>query len=206
MGPRAPGAGRFGKIMFRPLYDWTLRLAGHRHAMRSMAAISFAESSFFPIPPDVMIVPMILARREQAYLIAAICSAASVAGGMLGYAIGYFLYDSVGVWLINLYGMHDAAAEFRTWYAEWGAAIILVKGMTPIPFKLVTIASGLAQFNVGLFLVTAAITRAGRFFLIAWLLKRFGEPIREFIERRLNLIGTSFLVLLGGGFALVAFI
>ena len=192
--------------MFRGLYDWTLRLANHRHAMRSMAAVSFAESSFFPIPPDVMLVPMILARRDQAYLIATVCTIASVAGGLFGYAIGYFLYDSVGEWLIALYGLEEGAAEFRSWYAEWGAAIILVKGLTPIPFKLVTIASGLAAFNFPLFVLTALITRGARFFLIAALLKRYGAPIQDFIERRLNLVGTAFLVALAGGFAAVALI
>ena len=192
--------------MFRALYDWTLRLANHRHAIRSMAAVSFAESSIFPIPPDVMLVPMILARREQAYLIAAVCTLASVAGGILGYAIGYFLYDSVGLWLINLYGAHDAVGEMEIWYAEWGAAVILVKGLTPIPFKIVTIASGFFQYNFLSFVVLAAVTRGARFFAIAWLLKRYGAPMQEFIERRLTLIGWLCLVLLAGGFALVAFI
>jgi membrane protein YqaA with SNARE-associated domain len=192
--------------MFRGLYDWTLRLAGHRHAIRSMAGISFAESSFFPIPPDVMIVPMILARRDQAWLIAAVCTVSSVAGGALGYAIGYFLYDTVGQWLMNVYGMTDGIEEFRAWYDKWGAAIILVKGLTPIPFKLVTIASGFAAFNFPLFLLTALITRGARFFLIAALLKRFGEPIQEFIERRMTLVGTLFLLALAGGFAVVALI
>ena len=192
--------------MFRRLYDWTLRLAGHRHAIRSMAGISFAESSFFPIPPDVMIVPMILARRDQAWLIAAVCTVSSVAGGALGYAIGYFLYDSVGQWLITVYGLQEGTEEFRSWYAEWGAAIILVKGLTPIPFKLVTIMSGFAAFNFPLFLATALITRGARFFLIAALLKRFGEPIQDFIERRLTLVGLLFLAALAGGFAVIALI
>jgi membrane protein YqaA with SNARE-associated domain len=192
--------------MFRGLYDWTLRLAGHRHAIRSMAGISFAESSFFPIPPDVMLVPMILARRDQAYLIAAVCTVSSVAGGALGYAIGYFLYDTVGQWLMNFYGMSDGIEQFRAWYDKWGAAIILVKGLTPIPFKLVTIASGFAAFNFPLFLITALITRGARFFIIAALLKRFGEPIQEFIERRLTLVGLLFLAALAGGFAIIAFV
>jgi membrane protein YqaA with SNARE-associated domain len=192
--------------MFRGLYNWTLRLAGHRHAMRSMAAISFAESSFFPIPPDVMIVPMMLAQRQKAYLIALVCTLSSVAGGMVGYAIGYFLYESVGQWLIDFYGMSDGIEEFRLWYAEWGAAIILIKGLTPIPFKLVTIASGFAEFNFALFVLTATITRAARFFLIAALISRFGAPIQEFIEKRLTLVGWLFLIALGGGFALLALI
>lgn len=189
--------------MFRRLYDWTLRVARHRHALPGMAAVSFAESSFFPIPPDVMLVPMMLARRDQAYLIAAVCTLASVAGGLFGYAIGYFLYDSLGVWLINLYGMHDAAAEYRQWYGEYGAWVILVKGLTPIPFKLVTIASGLAAFSLPVFLLTATITRGARFFLIAFLLKRYGAPIERVLEERLTLVGWVFLGLLVAGFAAI---
>ncbi len=190
--------------MFRKLYDWTLRLAHHRHAIRAMAAISFAESSVFPIPPDVVLVPLILAQRDKAYRIAAVCTIASVLGGVLGYAIGRFLYDSVGLWLINLYGAHDAALEFRRWYDEWGAAVILIKGLTPIPFKVVTIASGMFQYNFALFVLLATVTRGARFFLIAWLLKRYGAGMKTFIEKRLNLIGWLTLIALGGGFALVA--
>lgn len=192
--------------MFRALYDWTLRLAGHRHADRYMAAVSFAESSFFPIPPDVMLVPMILARREKAYWIATICTIASVLGGIFGYAIGYFLYESVGQWLITVYGLAGKMDQFRQWYADWGAAIILIKGLTPIPFKLVTIASGLAEFNFLIFVVTATITRGARFFLVAFLLKKFGAPVQKVIEERLNLIGWIVLAALIGGFAVVALI
>lgn len=190
--------------MFRALYNWTVRLARHRHAIPGMAAVSFAESSFFPIPPDVILVPMILARRHQAYLIATVCTLASVAGGLFGYAIGYFLYDSVGVWLVNLYGAHDALENFRRWYDDWGAAVILVKGLTPIPFKVVTIASGFFQFNFALFVILATITRAARFFLIAWLLKRYGAPIQDFIENRLTLISWVVLGLLVAGFGALA--
>lgn len=192
--------------MFRALYDWTLRMAAHRHAMRYMGAVSFAESSFFPIPPDVMLVPMMLARRDKIWTIALVCTIASVAGGMLGYAIGYFLYDTIGQWLINVYGLQKGANDFHDWYAEWGAAIILIKGLTPIPFKLVTIASGLAKFNFGIFVVTALITRAARFFLIAALINKFGAPIQDFIEKRLNLVATAFLVLLVAGFAAVTLV
>lgn len=192
--------------MFRPLYDWTMRLANHRHAIRSMGLVSFAESSFFPIPPDVMLVPMILARRDQAWLIATVCTLTSVAGGLLGYAIGYFLYDTLGQWLIQLYGLQQGAQDFHDWYAKWGAAIILIKGLTPIPFKLVTIASGLAQFNIGIFVLTAIVTRGARFFLIAALLRRYGAPIQEFIEKRLTLVGLAFLAALVGGFAVVALV
>jgi membrane protein YqaA with SNARE-associated domain len=190
--------------MFRKLYDWTLRMAAHRHADRTLALVSFAESSFFPIPPDVMVVPMVLARREQAYRIATICTIASVLGGMLGYAIGMFLYESVGQWLIRLYGMNEGIETFRETYREWGAWIILIKGFTPIPFKLVTIASGIASFNFGLFVLLATITRGLRFFLIAFLLKRYGEPVQAFIEKRMTLVGWLFLIALIGGFAVVA--
>ena len=189
--------------MFRALYDWTLRLANHRHAVRSLAVVSFCESSFFPIPPDVVLVPVVLQHRERAYRIAAICTIASVLGGAFGYAIGYFLWDSLGQWLIHLYGLEDEAHEFQAWYAQWGAAIILIKGLTPIPFKLVTIASGLAKFNFAAFMAAALVTRAFRFFLIAVLLKRYGAPVQAFIERRLNLIGIAVLVALVGGFLAV---
>ena len=192
--------------MFRALYDWTLRLAGHRHAIRSMAIVSFCESSFFPIPPDVMVVPMILARRHQAYWIATVCTVSSVLGGILGYAIGMFLYDSIGQWLIRFYGMGEGIEQFREQFRTWGTEIILIKGLTPIPFKLVTIASGIAGFSFPAFLAASAITRGVRFFVIAWLLKRYSEPMQAFIERRLTLVGWTALGLIVGGFAVVALI
>lgn len=192
--------------MFRALYDWTLRLAQHRHADRYMAAVSFAESSFFPIPPDVMLVPMMLARREQAYRIALICTIASVLGGIVGYGIGYFLMESVGQWLIQAYHLGDKVTQFQAGFDKYGAWIILAKGLTPIPFKLVTIASGLAKFNFAIFLLTATITRAARFYLIAFLIHRFGAPVQVFVEKYLNWIGLAVLVALVGGFAAVAYL
>lgn len=192
--------------MFRPMYDWVLRLAHHRHALRSLGIVSFAESSFFPIPPDVMLVPMVLARRDQAYLIATVCTVASILGGIFGYAIGYFLWDSVGQWLVQLYHMEAKVEQLRHGYANYGAAIILLKGLTPIPFKLVTLASGFFAFNFPLFVILATITRAARFFIIAALLRRFGEPVQAFIEKRLNLFAWGFLILLIGGFAAVAYL
>jgi membrane protein YqaA with SNARE-associated domain len=192
--------------MFRSLYDWTLRLAHHRHAVRSMAVVSFAESSFFPIPPDVILVPVVLANRDRAYWIATVCTIASVLGGVLGYAIGAFLWESVGHGLAELYHLTDKMEDLRQLYGDYGSAVILIKGLTPIPFKLVTIASGLFAFNFPLFVLLATITRAFRFFLIAFLLKKFGEPVQEFIERRLNLIGFAVLIALIAGFAAVALI
>ncbi len=169
-----------------------------------MAGVSFAESSFFPIPPDVMLVPIVLANRDRAYWIATVCTIASVLGGILGYAIGAFLWDSVGHWLAQLYHLESKMEDLRGLYAEWGSLVILIKGLTPIPFKLVTIASGVFSFNFPLFVLLATVTRAFRFFLIAFLLKRFGEPVQAFIERRLNLIGWAVLIALIGGFAAVA--
>lgn len=192
--------------MFRAMYDWVLRMAHHRHALPALAGVSFAESSFFPIPPDVMVLPMVLARREKAYLIATVCTVASVLGGIFGYFIGYYLLESVGQWVIQLYHMQDKVADFQRLYGEYGAAIILLKGLTPIPFKLVTIASGIAHFNFPLFVILATITRGARFFIIAALLKRFGEPVQAFIEERLNLFAWGFLILLVGGFAIVAWL
>ena len=190
--------------MFRAMYDWVLRMAHHRHALRALAAVSFAESSFFPIPPDAMMVPMVIARRNQAYLIAAICTAASVVGGMFGYFIGMFLMESVGQWVVNLYHLQGKVDAYTAAYNEYGAWIILLKGLTPIPFKLVTIASGIAHFNFALFVILATITRGARFFIIAALLRRFGEPVQAFIEERLNLFAWGFLILLVAGFAAVA--
>ncbi len=190
--------------MFRKLYDWTLRLAGHRHAVRYMGAVSFAESSFFPIPPDVMVVPMVLARREQAYWIATVCTVTSVLGGMLGYAIGYFLYESIGQWLVQLYHIEDRMQGLKALYDQYGSLVILIKGLTPIPFKLVTIASGVFAFNFPLFVVLALITRGARFFLIAFLIRKYGEPVQAFIEKRLTLVSWLFLLILVGGFALIA--
>ncbi|MCW3835794.1 YqaA family protein [Sphingomonas canadensis] len=184
------------------MYDWVLRMAHHRHALRSLAGVSFAESSFFPIPPDVMMVPMVLARRDQAYLIAGVCTAASVIGGIFGYAIGYFLTEFAHQ--VLEFFRHNAFEDFTRAYNEYGWAIILAKGLTPIPYKLVTIASGLSHYPLGLFIMLSVITRGARFFIIAALLKRYGAPVQAFIEKRLNLFAWGFLLLLIGGFAAIA--
>jgi membrane protein YqaA with SNARE-associated domain len=174
------------RSLVRRLYDWCVAAAGRREAFWLLGAVSFAESSFFPIPPDVMLIPMALARPDRAFYLAAWCSITSVAGGILGYAIGALLYDSVGAWLISLYGYGDKVETFRAAYAEWGAWIILLKGLTPIPYKIVTITSGFAGYNLGLFILFSVITRAGRFFVIAVLLYFYGAKAREIIERRLG--------------------
>ena len=184
--------------MLRRLYDSVLSLAAHRLAGVWLAVISFAESSFFPIPPDVMLAPMVMAKPEKAYQYAAICTAASVAGGVLGYAIGFFL-EPVGHWLLALTGHAGGVAEFQTWFAQWGIWLILIKGLTPIPYKLVTIASGLAAFSFPMFIVASTITRGARFFLVAYLVKRFGPQMQEVIERRMMMVTTAVVVLVVGG-------
>jgi membrane protein YqaA with SNARE-associated domain len=186
------------RSLLRRLYDWCLGAADKPHALWIMGAVSFAESSFFPVPPDVMLIPMALARPERAYVLAAWCTATSVAGGLLGYAIGALLYDSVGAWLIQLYHYGDKVETFRAAYAQWGAWIILLKGLTPIPYKIVTITSGFAGYNLGLFVVFSIIARATRFFVLAFLLHRYGEQARHIIEKRLGLwvtLGAALVVI-----------
>jgi membrane protein YqaA with SNARE-associated domain len=186
--------------MLRDLYDKVIKLSESKNALPTLAAVSFAESSFFPIPPDVILVPMCLAQPQKARLFAAVCTVASVLGGILGYFIGAFLYDTLGQWLISLYGYGDSVEAFREAYAKWGAWIILIKGMTPIPYKIVTIASGFAGYDFFMFVLLSLITRGARFFLVAELLRIYGDPIREFIEKRLTLVLTGFLAAIVGGF------
>ena len=184
--------------MLKRIYDWCIAAADKPYALWIMAGVSFAESSFFPIPPDVMLLPMSLARPKRAWWFATVCTIASVAGGVVGYAIGALLYDSVGQWLINVYGLSGKVEAFRQSYAEWGALIIIGKGLTPIPYKLVTITSGFAGYNIWLFILCSIIARGGRFFVVAILLNRFGDPIRAELEKRLGLwvaIGAVVLVL-----------
>lgn len=181
--------------MFRKLYDWMIRVAAHRHAERYLAVIAFAESSFFPIPPDVLVIPMVLARRDRAWRIAAIGATASVLGGMAGYGIGYFLWDSVGRPVADFYHITAAVEDYRQRFHGFAAPIILIQGLTPIPFKLVAIASGLAEVNFATFVACAAVTRAARFFLVAGLIKRYGEPMQAFIEKRMALVGWAVLAL-----------
>ena len=183
--------------MLRRIYDWCIAAADKPYALWIMAAVSFAESSFFPIPPDVMLLPMSLARPQRAWFFAAVCTVSSVAGGMLGYAIGALLYDSVGLWLMHIYNLTDKVETFRQSYAEWGAVIILLKGLTPIPYKLVTITSGFAGYNIWLFVLCSIVARGGRFFVLAVLLNRYGDFIRAELEKRLTtwvVIGAVVLV------------
>lgn len=182
------------------MYDWCIDAAHKPYALWIMGMVSFAESSFFPVPPDVMLIPMSLARPERAWFYAGVCTLTSVAGGAVGYAIGALLYDSVGSWVIQLYGYGDKVDAFRAGYAEWGAWIILLKGLTPIPYKLVTITAGFADFSFWQFIALSFIARGGRFFVVAILLNRYGVWIRETIEKHLTLWVTLGAIVLVLGF------
>jgi membrane protein YqaA with SNARE-associated domain len=180
--------------MLRRLYDAVLRLSASRHAVLALVIVSFAESSFFPVPPDVMLAPMTLTRPEKAWRYAAICTAASVIGGMLGYAIGFYL-TGVGQWLLALVGHPQGVEVFRAWFAKWGIWVIMIKGLTPIPYKLVTIASGVAHFNFFTFIMASVVTRGARFFLVAYVVKTFGPAMVPVIEKRLALIAGLVIAL-----------
>lgn len=186
--------------MLRRVYDWTLSLAAKPSAPYALAAVSFAESSFFPVPPDVMLVPMMLARPDRAWFYALVCTVSSVLGGVLGYFIGLLLYDSVGSWLFQVYGLTEGAEVFRQSYAEYGHWVILLKGLTPIPYKLVTITSGFASYSLFWFIVLSVITRGARFFLVALLMSRFGPFIKNVIDRHFNVVATVAIVAIIGGF------
>ncbi|RFC62595.1 DedA family protein [Fulvimarina endophytica] len=192
--------------MLRRLYDWVMSLAATRHAERALAAISFIESSIFPIPPDVLLIPMVLANRARWFRIAVVCTVSSVLGAFLGYAIGYFFFELIGQPILQLYGKADSFAEMTARYNEWGAWAVLFAAVTPFPFKVLTIFSGVTGLNLALFALVSLIGRAARFFLVAWLLHRFGAPIQTFIEKRLGLLFTLFMIFLIGGFAALRFL
>ena len=185
--------------MLRRLYDWCIAAADKPYATWLMGAVSFMESSFFPIPPDAMLIPMSLARPDKAFYYATVCTVTSVAGGVMGYLIGAVLYDSVGLWLIKLYGYGDKVEAFRAAYVEWGGWIILIKGLTPIPYKIVTIASGFAGYNLLMFVLLSCVARGMRFYLAAFLLNRYGAQARAIIEERLGFwVTISAIVLIAG--------
>ncbi|GIX16850.1 MAG: membrane protein [Rhodothalassiaceae bacterium] len=189
--------------MLRRLYDWTMTKAASPHAPMWLAFVSFLESSVFPIPPDVMLLPMGLARRERAIAYAVLATVASVAGALVGYAIGHFLWEAVGQPVIAFYGYEPAFARFQAEFKRYGELLVLVFGVTFFPFKVITIASGVVEMNPAAFLASAAVARALRFLPEGWLLWRFGPPIQAFIERRLVWLASAFVVLLVLGFLLV---
>ncbi|HHL21120.1 MAG TPA: DedA family protein [Aliiroseovarius sp.] len=192
--------------MIRALYDWTIRLAEHPRALWALALVAFVESSVFPIPPDVLMIPMIIARPSRAFLIAFVALVASVAGGLLGYYIGWGLFETIGRPILEFYGKTEAAAEFNQRFAEWGAWAVLIAGVTPFPFKVITIMSGWTGLSLPVFIVSAIVARGFRFFIVAGLLWKFGPPVRDFIEKRLGLMFTLFCLLLLGGFYAVKYL
>ncbi len=189
--------------MIRALYDWTIRMAEHPRALWVLAVVSFAESSVFPIPPDVLMIPMILAAPSRAFLIAGVALVSSVLGGMAGYAIGAFAYESLGQPILAALGKAEAMETFNTRFNDFGFWAVLTAGVTPFPYKVITIMSGWTSMPLGIFIATSILARGLRFFLVAWLLWKYGAPIRDFIEKRLGLMFTLFVILLVGGFAVL---
>ena len=192
--------------MIRRLYDWTLSLSAHPRALWALAAVSFVESSFFPSPPDIIMIPMILAQPRKAWLIALVATVASVFGGLLGYFIGAALFDTIGQAIFDFYGKSDAVAAFNERFNAYGAWAVLVAGVTPFPYKVITIMSGWTGLSIPVFIVASIVARGLRFFIVAGLLWKFGDPIRLFIEKYLGLLFTLFVILLVGGFYAVRFL
>ncbi len=192
--------------MIKRLYDWTLEKAQSPACEKWLAGVAFAESSFFPIPVDLMLIPMVLADRLKAWRLATIALIASVLGGMAGYAIGALLFEAIGQPILDFYGYGDKFAAFQQSYIEYGILIVLVAGFTPIPFKVVTITSGAVAMNPLVFFLVAIPARGARFFLVAGLLWKFGTPIRTFIEERLGLVLTAFAILGIGGFLALKYV
>ena len=192
--------------MLRRLYDWTMSLAAHPHSMWVLFFIAFIESSFFPIPPDILLLPMVLAARGNAWKIAGICTIGSVLGGIAGYGIGFFLFESIGRPILDLYGYGAKFEAFQALYNEWGAWIVAAGGLTPLPFKVITIASGVTGLDLVTFTIASILSRGFRYYLVAALLWYFGEPIRIFIEKYLPWVVTAGFVVLLGGFVAIKFL
>lgn len=192
--------------LLRSLYDWTMRLAAHRRAPWALGTVSFVESSVFPIPPDALLVPMVLAERSKAWFYATLCTVTSVLGGLAGYLIGFLLFDTLGRALLNFYGYQAQFDQFASNYNEWGAWIVFIAGVTPFPYKVITIASGVTQLDLVVFMVASVLARGTRFFAVAGLLYLYGPPIRDFIERRLGLVATVSTAMLLGGFLAIRFL
>lgn len=192
--------------MLRRLYDRTMALAAGPNAERMLAAVAFAESSFFPIPPDILLIPMVLAERAKAWRFALVATVSSVVGGFFGYFIGALLFDQVARPLLDFYGYGPKFEEFAGLYNDWGVWIVLFAGLTPFPYKVITIASGATGLNLVVFAIASVLARGGRFFVVAGLLYWVGPPIRDFIEKRLGLVFTVFMVLLIGGFVVARYV
>tara|TARA_B100000131_G_C17784722_1_gene478798 strand:- start:39 stop:623 length:585 start_codon:yes stop_codon:yes gene_type:complete len=184
---------------FRNLYDWTLRQSSKKFAPWFLAFISFVESSFFPIPPDIILIPMIIAKRTKAFIYASICTISSVIGGLFGYLIGFIFFNSIGIILVNFYGMSEYIENLKEYYNNYGVWFVLVAGFTPVPFKIITIASGLFQLNLFIFILCSFVARGLRFYLISGLLYLYGEAIKYFIEKYFNYLTIIFFIVFLGG-------
>lgn len=192
--------------MIRALYNWTMRLAARPRAAYALGAVSFAESSFFPVPPDVLLIPMVISDKRKAWRLALVCTVMSVLGGLAGYFVGALLFEELARPILGFYGYADEFADFAVTYNEWGAWIVLVAGLTPFPFKVVTIASGATGLDITVFILFSIVARGVRFYTVAGLLYWFGPTVRDFIERRLMLVFTLGLVAVVGGFLAIRLI
>ena len=189
--------------VFRNLYNWTLDKSSKKQAAWFLSIISFAESSFFPIPPDIILIPMVLAKRAKAFFYALICTVSSVIGGIAGYFIGYILFNSIGIMLINFYHLSDSVSDFKNYYNIYGAWIVIIAGFTPFPFKVITIASGLFQLNIIIFIVCSILSRGARFYIVAGLLYLYGDKIKKFIDKYFNSLTILFFVILIGSILII---
>ena len=189
--------------LVKATYDYMLNLASRRNAMYFLFAVAFIESSFFPIPPDVMLIPMVLAAPTKAWRIAGIATISSVLGGAFGYAIGVFFFDLIARPILTFYGYMHQFDVFKDYYHEWGAWIVFGAGITPFPYKVITIASGVVHLDFAVFMLASVVARGMRFYLVAWLLKKYGEPMKDYIEKNLGMLSVLFLLLLMGGFACI---
>ena len=190
----------------RSIYDWMINLSASPKALWFLAIVAFAESSFFPIPPDIMLIPMVLAMPQKAWKIAGIATISSVIGGYFGYGIGVFFFDLIARPILNFYGYMQQWEVFMEYYHQWGAWIVFGAGITPFPYKIITIASGVVRLDLLTFTVASIIARGMRFYLVAWLLKKYGAPMRIFIEKNLGILSVLFLILLIGGFAAIKYL
>jgi membrane protein YqaA with SNARE-associated domain len=187
--------------MLRRSYDWLMKLAAHRHAQWYLAAVSFVESSVFPVPPDAMLIPMTLAKPSAAWRYASVCTIASVLGGLLGYAIGIFLFETLGQWILDFYGLGEKFVDFQMMFNDWGLPIVFVAGLTPFPYKIITLLSGVTEMALPTFIAASIVSRGIRFYLVCGLLYWLGEPMRMFIEKYLGWITIAASIALVGGFA-----
>lgn len=192
-------------LMLRRLYDWVMEIAAHRNASIVLGTVSFVESSFFPIPPDAFLIPMVLANREKAWWYAFVCTVTSVIGGLLGYAIGALLFDTIGQRILEIYSLQAHFEEFSTNYTKNGWLYVFAAGLTPFPYKVITIASGAIGLSLPVFIGASIVSRSLRFFLVAGLLYYFGPPVKSFIEKYLGWLTILFVLLLAGGFYLVRY-